>query len=153
MALAEVKRFASLQEAQIAAGMLRSTGIDASVCDEHYGTVMWIEQQALGGFRLTAPEQDVQDARSLLRQDARTPEPDDEPFIPIPPARTALAAVLFLIGGSVAAGYLAASGRRVGPTISEVVVGALLALAILVVIFGGGAVVFYALTLLFLDPP
>lgn len=152
MALAEVKRFSSLQEAQIAAGMLRSIGIDASVCDAEYGATMWIAQQALGGFRLTAPEEDVQDARTLLRQDARTPEPDDEPSRQTSPARAALAALLWFVGGG-AWGYLALFGRRGGPSMGEVLVGTLLALVIMAVTFGAGAVVFYALMQLILDPP
>ncbi|MBI5940214.1 MAG: hypothetical protein HY859_07290 [Caulobacterales bacterium] len=153
MALAEVKRFSSLQEAQIAAGMLRSIGIDAAVCDEHYGAVMPLEQLALGGFRLTAPEGDVQEARTLLRRDARTPEPDDEPIPAASPGRMALAGVLFFVGGSVAASYLAAFRRRAGPSMSEVAVGSLLAFAILAAGFGTAAALIYALVALIVDPP
>jgi len=152
MALVEVQRFASLPEAHIAAGMLRSAGIDATVCDTHYGAVFWMEQQALGGFRLTAPEDDVQDARALLRHNARTPEPDDEPPVETPPARMALAAVLFLFGGA-AGSYLALARKRSGSLVGESGAGALLALAILLIAGGGGAVLFVALNLLIFDPP
>ncbi|CAN1560306.1 hypothetical protein MCEMIH16_02614 [Caulobacteraceae bacterium] len=151
MALVEVKRFASLPEAHIAAGLLRSVGIDASVCDSHYGAVFWMEQQALGGFRLTAPEDDVQDARAMLGQNARTPEPDDEAPVETPPTRLALAAVLFLLGGA-AASYLALARKRSGSLIGESSTGALLGLAILLLV-GGGAALFIALNLLIFDPP
>ena len=152
MALVEVKRFASLPEAHIAAGLLRSVGIDASVCDTHYGAVFWMEQQALGGFRLTAPEDDVQDARAMLGQNARTPEPDDEAPVETPPTRMALAAVLFLLGGA-AASYLALARKRSGSLIGESSTGALLALTILLLVGSGGAALFVALTLLIFDPP
>ncbi|MCF8505182.1 MAG: DUF2007 domain-containing protein [Caulobacter sp.] len=152
MALVEVQRFASLPEAHIAAGMLRSAGIDATVCDTHYGAVFWMEQLALGGFRLTAPEGDVQDARAMLRHNARTPEPDDEPPMETPPARMALAAVLFLVGGA-AASYLALARKRSGSLIGESSTGALLAFGIVLLVVGGGAVLFVALNLLILDPP
>lgn len=151
MALVEVKRFASLPEAHIAAGLLRSVGIDASVCDTHYGAVFWMEQQALGGFRLTAPEDDVHDARAMLGQNARTPEPDDEAPVETPPTRMALAAVLFLLGGA-AASYLALARKRSGSLIGESSTGALLGLAILLLV-GGGAALFIALNLLIFDPP
>ena len=151
MALVEVKRFASLPEAHIAAGLLRSVGIDASVCDTHYGAVFWMEQQALGGFRLTAPEDDVHDARAMLGQNARTPEPYDEALVETPPTRMALAAVLFLLGGA-AASYLALARKRSGSLIGESSTGALLGLAILLLV-GGGAALFIALNLLIFDPP
>ncbi len=151
MALVEVKRFASLPEAHIAAGLLRSVGIDASVCDTHYGAVFWMEQQALGGFRLTAPEDDVHDARAMLGQNARTPEPDDEAPVETPPTRMELAAVLFLLGGA-AASYLALARKRSGSLIGESSTGALLGLAILLLV-GGGAALFIALNLLIFDPP
>jgi hypothetical protein len=110
-----------------------------------------MEQQALGGFRLAAPEDDVHDARAMLGQNARTPEPDDEAPVETPPTRMALAAVLFLLGGA-AASYLALARKRSGSLIGESSTGALLGLAILLLV-GGGAALFIALNLLIFDPP
>ncbi len=62
----EVGRFASLNEAQIAAGFLRSHGVDAEVPDAHYGSTEPYLIFALGWFRLAAPEGQAAEARRLL---------------------------------------------------------------------------------------
>jgi hypothetical protein len=53
--LALVTRIPSLAEAQIAAGALRSGGIEAVVFE------------GLGGYRIMAPEEDVAEARASLK--------------------------------------------------------------------------------------
>ena len=67
MALVELARFHTLSEAEIAASLLRSAGITASIADAHYGSVFWLEQKALGGFRLSVGEADLADSLDILR--------------------------------------------------------------------------------------
>jgi len=57
--LALVTRIPSLAEAQIAAGALRSGGIEAVVFDGTFGGMEAPVIEGLGGYRLMAPEEDV----------------------------------------------------------------------------------------------
>ena len=66
MRVVEVARFASLIEAQIAAGALRSAGFQAEVYDADLGSVNFFMHQAIGGFRLMMPQAEQQEARALL---------------------------------------------------------------------------------------
>lgn len=76
MALAVVATFIDLQEAHIAAGALRAAGLDADVCDFQFGTVDWMAQNAIGGFRVSVPDAHLPDAVALLTQIRDTaPEP------------------------------------------------------------------------------
>ena len=67
MALAIVTRIPTLVEAQIAVGALRSAGIDAQLFDGAFGAIESPVIEALGGFRIMAPEGQVDDARDALR--------------------------------------------------------------------------------------
>ena len=67
MGLAIVTRIPSYAEAQIAAGALRSAGIAAEVFDGAYGQIEAPVVQALGGFRVMAPEHEIIAARDILR--------------------------------------------------------------------------------------
>lgn len=62
----EVARFFDMEEAQIAAGFLRSHGMDATLADEHALSVMPELRVGLGGFRLLVPDQDEAAATQLL---------------------------------------------------------------------------------------
>ena len=80
MALAVVTRIATYVEAQIAVGALRSGGIDAQLFDANFGQVEAPVIEALGGFRIMAPEDQVAAARDVLRALRASPglgEPDD----------------------------------------------------------------------------
>lgn len=80
MGLAVVTRIPSLVEAHIAAGALRSAGIDAQVFDGAFGQVESPVIEALGGFRIMAPEADVVAAREILKALQAGPglgEPED----------------------------------------------------------------------------
>jgi hypothetical protein len=65
--------FASLVEAQVARSALRAVGIDAQVFDDCFGTMMWVEQAALGGFRVAVPLQQVVAAQEYLQSINRAP--------------------------------------------------------------------------------
>ena len=67
MGLAVVARIPSLAEAQIAAGALRSGGIEAVVFDATFGGMEAPVIEGLGGYRLMAPEEDVIEARASLK--------------------------------------------------------------------------------------
>ena len=80
MALGLVTRIPSLVEAQIAAGALRSAGIDAEVFDTNFGATEAPVIEGLGGYRLMAPEGQVADARQVLKELRASPglgEPED----------------------------------------------------------------------------
>ena len=71
MALAVAATFSSLSEAQIAAGALRASGFDAQVFDDNFGTMMWMDQVAIGGFRVIVPEAEQADSAAFLRDVAK----------------------------------------------------------------------------------
>jgi hypothetical protein len=62
-----VARMPSLMEAQIAAGALRSGGVDAEVFDANFGQMEAPVIESLGGFRIMAPADQASVARELLR--------------------------------------------------------------------------------------
>ena len=67
MALALVMRMPTLVEAQIATGALRSAGIAAEVFDSNFGQIEAPVIEALGGFRIMAPDDEVVAARDIIR--------------------------------------------------------------------------------------
>lgn len=67
MALAIVTRIPSLMEAQIAVGALRAAGIDAQLFDGNFGAMESPVIESLGGFRVMAPEAQVDVARDTLK--------------------------------------------------------------------------------------
>ena len=80
MGLALVTRIPNLMEAHIAAGALRSAGIAAEVFDGNFGQVESPVIEALGGFRIMAPEEQVAAARDVLKLLRASPglgEPDE----------------------------------------------------------------------------
>lgn len=148
MALVEAARFYTLSEAQVAASLLRSAGIEPTVSDVHYGSVFWLEQKALGGFRLSVAEEDVLDTLALLT----TPPPGQEfaPYDPIEPlsnGQRALAMGLGLTLGP-AAGWLATGRGRNSRPFAELLSGMIVA-AVLVTVVGG---VFLLVANVFLNP-
>lgn len=62
-------RFATLGEARVAAGLLEAAGIEAFVPDEVTTNVAPHLSNALGGYRLQVPRDDVARARAALAQD------------------------------------------------------------------------------------
>ncbi len=82
MPLAVVARLPTLVEAQIAAGALRSAGICAEVFDANFGGVEAPVIEALGGYRIMAPEDEAATARQILKILQAGPglgEPDEYP--------------------------------------------------------------------------
>jgi hypothetical protein len=73
--LAIVTRIPSYVEAQIAAGALRSGGIDAQVFDGNFGQIEAPVIEALGGFRIMAPEAQVANAKEVLAALRASPGP------------------------------------------------------------------------------
>lgn len=62
----QVGRFYDAEEAQVAAGFLRSHGLDASLPDEHSLSVMPEMRFGLGGYRLLVPDGEALAAERLL---------------------------------------------------------------------------------------
>lgn len=148
MALVEAARFHTLSEAQVAASLLRSAGIAPAIADAHYGSVFWMEQSALGGYRLTVAEEELADTLALLQ--APAPEPLDEDFEPMSGGQRLLAGALGL--AIPAAGWLA-TGRRTGPSLGEALVGTALAVGLLVGAGGLGVLVLTLIHQLLTNPP
>ena len=77
MGLSVIARFSTLTEAQVACGALRSAGFHAEVFDQSFGTMVWTDQVAIGGFRVVAPEGELADAVAYLKQaENEAPEPE-----------------------------------------------------------------------------
>lgn len=135
MALVEAARFHTLSEAEVAASLLRSAGIETSIADAHYGSVFWMTQSALGGYRLSIAEQDLRDAVELLRTPAPSQdEGDDEEDPPTPPmsgGQRVAAAALGLVDPTF--GWLATS-RGVGASFGERTSAALLTMLTVAVV-------------------
>src|SRR5258706_13662649 len=83
MGLAEVARFATLSEAQVACSALQASGIDAVLMDHEPAAEMWREPYGGGGFRIGAPDDEAARARALMRgvveQHASAPDPFAQP--------------------------------------------------------------------------
>jgi hypothetical protein len=91
MGLALVTRIPNLVEAQIAAGALRSAGINAQVFDGSFGAIEAPVIEGLGGYRIMAPEAEVAAARDVLKALKANPAPLDgeqvSPWGGAPPTR------------------------------------------------------------------
>lgn len=134
MPLVDVARYHTLSEAEVAASVLRSAGIEAMVADIHYGSVFWVQQSALGGYRLSVLDEDLADARALLDVPAPDPLPDDDADEPLPAGRRVAAGALALWPE---AGWLAARrGRSVAAPAALVAVCGGLAVVLLFVTLG-----------------
>jgi hypothetical protein len=64
--LSVVARISTLEEAQVACGALRAAGFRAEVFDHVVGTVYWLYQNAVGGFRIVVPAAELEDAVAYL---------------------------------------------------------------------------------------
>ncbi len=89
MSLVVVARYLSLPEAHIAAGALRSAGLNPTVFDDASGSVMAYQQMYLGGYRLAVPETEIETAFEVLKLEHVDPsEMDETPEDEDPPMRT-----------------------------------------------------------------
>ena len=68
MALAEIARFADMNEAQVAGSALRAAGFHPILPDEHLASVVWTDQLVIGGIRLSVPDPEAADARSFIAE-------------------------------------------------------------------------------------
>lgn len=103
MALVQVARYHTLSEAHVAASVLQSAGIAASIADAHYGSVFWMEQSALGGYRLSVASEDLSDAVDILHSPP-PPDPLDEALDdPLPTGQRVAAGALMVTLGPAAA--------------------------------------------------
>jgi hypothetical protein len=66
MGLRVVARLSTLVEAEVACATLRAAGFHAEVFDLAIGTVYWLYQTAIGGFRIVVPEDELEDAVGCL---------------------------------------------------------------------------------------
>jgi len=62
----EVKRFSTLPEAELVASLLRDHGVDAAVVDREMANSAPHLLIALGGIRITAPDDQIARARDVL---------------------------------------------------------------------------------------
>lgn len=78
MSLVEIRRFADVNEAEIARGYLASQGVEAWVAGDQHARVDPLMQQALGWSRLSVAASDADQARALLEAVGRAPPPDPD---------------------------------------------------------------------------
>lgn len=67
-----MKTVASFREpykAHLAKGKLEAEGISAVVLDEHLVQIDWVLSQAIGGVKIQAPEENLDQARDILGAD------------------------------------------------------------------------------------
>jgi len=119
MGLGVVSRFSTLVEAEVACGALRSAGFHAEVFDHFFGTMRWIEQIALGGYRLVVPGQELTEAVDRLT-DAQRQAPQAEGTSPRGEVGWGLAALLsgLTLGVDLAWLLLGIRGRLKRPSVS-----------------------------------
>jgi hypothetical protein len=108
--LTVVATFATLPEAQIADGALDASGLHPEVMDQHFGSMAWMEQFALQGFRLAVPASEAPDAREFFLHLPKVRSRS-------PPARTGdniwrTLAVLMALGLAPVFGWLMVGGLR-----------------------------------------
>ena len=111
MALVQVARYHTLSEAHVAASVLQSAGIAASIADAHYGSVFWLEQSALGGYRLSVASEDLPDAVEILHSPPPPDPADEAPDDPLPTGQRLAAGALTVTMGPAAA-WLATKGWK-----------------------------------------
>lgn len=73
--LEEAARFSSFTEASVACSALQAAGVDAMLMDSDPVAGAWREPYGPGGFRLGAPQDQISQARRLLRQFEAEAEP------------------------------------------------------------------------------
>jgi hypothetical protein len=66
MGLRVIARLSTLVEAEVACGALRAAGFRAEIFDHAVGTVYWLYQTAIGGFRIVVPEGELENAVAYL---------------------------------------------------------------------------------------
>lgn len=120
MTLAVLARFHTQSEAQVAASALRSAGLSAVVFDEHYGGMVWVEQSALGGYRLMLPATEMLDALAILKE-AIEPPVDEDGIVRSHGSRLTTLGVLagYLVAGPSAGWLIIGLSRRRSPNWSE----------------------------------
>jgi hypothetical protein len=75
MALVEIVRFSSLQEAIVAKSALEAMGFHPVVFDEYRANMIWTEQIAIGGIRLLVPDFEFSEARAFVLRPRRRVKP------------------------------------------------------------------------------
>ena len=146
MALTVVASFSDLQEAHIAAGALRSAGLQAEVFDNQLGMIDWTMQRALGGFRLAVPAEETGEARELLAEIARQAPARETPAGGWSARKVAGLATLPLLP-------IPLLFTRERPLTAETFVGAGMAAVLALGAIAGGMVVFVLLAKVLLSPP
>lgn len=114
MSLVEIRRFADVNEAEIARGYLAANGVTAWLAGDHHARVNPLIQQAIGWTRLSVPASQAEEAQSLLEA-VGPPPADAEAAVPThPPSKTLAALTLagvFLISPQGALGVVALKNR------------------------------------------
>lgn len=68
--LAVAGAFTSVHEAQLALSVLEAAGIEATLANEHVVSMTWTYSNAVGGVKVLVHEDRLDEAMSLLEQDA-----------------------------------------------------------------------------------
>jgi putative signal transducing protein len=76
--LITVESFSTVMEAQLASGKLESSGIWATIFDENVINTNWMYSNALGGVKVKVREEDIAEAREILKIDSGEKEAKGE---------------------------------------------------------------------------
>lgn len=114
MSLVEVRRFADVNEAEIARGYLAANGVTAWLAGDHHARINPLVQQAIGWTRLSVPASQAEEARNLL-DEVGPPPVDADAAVPTHPPSKALTALTvagaFLISPQGALGVVGLKNR------------------------------------------
>jgi hypothetical protein len=133
MGLRVVARLSTLVEAEVACGALRAAGFRAEVFDLAVGTVYWLYQTAIGGFRIVVPERELENAVAYLVE-VRSNMPRIRRPVRKGDTLWAFAALgaTFTLGSAVA--WMIVAARRRRRSLAVDLTGAMLSCALLAVV-------------------
>jgi hypothetical protein len=75
--LVTVASYSTPLDAHMAKSRLDSAGIDSLIFDEHTIAMNWLYSNLIGGVKIKVPEEDLEDARSVLGLDGVEVEAED----------------------------------------------------------------------------
>ena len=108
MSLVRIANFSDLTEAQVVTSALRSADILVMLQNEVWGQMYWTNQQAVGGFAVWVPEDEVDAARAIIAV-GRQFDPAALDWMAQP---NALAQAPVALGGALLGGWSYAAFRR-----------------------------------------
>ncbi len=76
MAVSVMARFVTIGEAESARSALEAAGIDTALADDQTITVNWLYSNALGGVKILVPQEDAEEAATVITESASPDGPE-----------------------------------------------------------------------------